>query len=190
MSGSWIISAAGRIYGPYGIEQLRAFAEEGRLARQSLVAHPGETEFRRASDDPELADFFAPPRSEPDTDIVRGMRREPSAGFGRSDEGSRTDGPSHFVIIADLKSGSIARLEETIATLGHSFAILPQAWLLSSHETVNAVRNLLTPQLGKLDVLFVVDAGNNKAAWFNFGPEADARIRKLWRSEPKLRAAS
>jgi hypothetical protein len=118
------------------------------------------------------------------------MRREPSAGFGRSDEGSRTDGPSHFVIIADLKSGSIARLEETIATLGHSFAILPQAWLLSSHETVNAVRNLLTPQLGKLDMLFVVDAGNNKAAWFNFGPEADARIRKLWRSEPKLRAAS
>ena len=59
-----------------------------------------------------------------------------------------------------------------------------------SSQTVNTVRNTLTPQLGKLDMLFVVNASNNKAAWFNFGPEADARIRKLWQSEPKLRAAS
>jgi len=190
MSGSWIISAAGRTYGPYAKEQLRAFAGEGRLARQSMVARTGETEFRKVSDEPELADLFDMPKSERDADIVRSLRREPSAGFGRSDESSRTAEPSHFVIVADLKSGSIARLEETIATLGHSFAILPQVWLLSSHETANTVRNTLTPQLGKLDVLFVVDARNNKAAWFNFGPEADARIRRLWRSEPKFRAAS
>jgi hypothetical protein len=39
-------------------------------------------------------------------------------------------------------------------------------------------------------VLFVADASNDKAAWFNFGPEADARIRKLWRAESRLRAAS
>jgi hypothetical protein len=190
MSGSWIISAGGRTFGPYEKAQLRAFAAEGRLARQSMVAHAGETEFRKASDDPELTDLFELPKPEQDADIVRSLRREPTIGFGRSDENSRAEGPSHFVIIADLKSGSIARLEETIATLGHSFAILPQAWLLSSNETVNTIRNTLTPQLGKLDMLFVVDARNNKAAWFNFGPEADARIRRLWRSEPKLRAAS
>ncbi|HEX4157822.1 MAG TPA: DUF4339 domain-containing protein [Rhizomicrobium sp.] len=190
MTGSWIISAGGRTYGPFGIEQLRAFAGEGRLARQSLVARAGETEFHKAGDEPELADIFAPPASDHDADVVRSLRREPSAGFGRNDEGARSEGPCHFVIIADMKSGSIARLEETIATLGHSVAILPQTWLLSSRETVNAIRNVLTPQLGKLDMLFVVDAGNDKAAWFNFGPEADARIRKLWRSEPKLRAAS
>jgi hypothetical protein len=95
-----------------------------------------------------------------------------------------------MLIVADLKSGSIAKLEEEIATFGQSVAILPQAWLLASESSVNAVRNRLVQQLGKLDVLFVADASNDKAAWFNFGPEADARIRRIWRSEPKLRAAS
>jgi hypothetical protein len=45
---------------------------------------------------------------------------------------------------------------------------------------VNAIRNQLVQQLGKLDVLFVVDATRDKAAWFNFGPEADSRIRRNW----------
>ena len=49
---------------------------------------------------------------------------------------------------------------------------------------VNAVRNLLVQQLSKLDVLFVVDATHNKAAWFNFGPEADSRIRRIWTKTP------
>jgi hypothetical protein len=26
----------------------------------------------------------------------------------------------------------------------------------------------------------VVDASRGKAAWFNFGPEADVRIRRVW----------
>jgi hypothetical protein len=34
--------------------------------------------------------------------------------------------------------------------------------------------------LGKIDTLFVIDATRNKATWFNFGPEADARIRRVW----------
>jgi hypothetical protein len=29
-------------------------------------------------------------------------------------------------------------------------------------------------------MLFVVDATRDRAAWFNFGPEADTRIRRLW----------
>lgn len=35
-------------------------------------------------------------------------------------------------------------------------------------------------KLGKIDTLFVVDATRNKATWFNFGPEAEARIRRVW----------
>ena len=42
------------------------------------------------------------------------------------------------------------------------------------------MRNALVRKLGKLDTLFIVDAGRDKAAWFNFGPEADTRIRKIW----------
>ena len=34
--------------------------------------------------------------------------------------------------------------------------------------------------MGKIDTLFIVDAAHDKAAWFNFGPETDTRIRKMW----------
>ena len=99
--------------------------------------------------------------------------------FGRSkDEGSGE--PAHIVVIADMKSRSIVGLEEEIYRLGQACPLLPQIWLLRTDQSVNAVRNHLVQQLGKLDVLFVVDATNNKAAWFNFGPEAEARIRRIW----------
>lgn len=187
MTGSWTISVAGQIYGPYSTEQMRGFAAEGRLARQSLVAPTGSTEFGRAVEQPELAPIFQPSVARSDGAVAQPMQREAKE-FGRADAG---DGEiSHMLIVADLKSSSIAKLEEEIAALGHSVAILPQAWLLTCAASVNAVRNRLVQQLGKLDVLFVADASNDKAAWFNFGPEVDARIRKIWRSEPRLRAAS
>jgi len=187
VTGSWTISVAGQIYGPYSTQEMRAFAAEGRLARQSLVAPAGETEFRRAAEQAELAPIFQPSVATGDGALAQPLQREPKE-FGRAESGGGEH--SHMLIVADLKSGSITKLEEEIATFGQSVAILPQAWLLTSAASVNTVRNRLVQQLGKLDVLFVADASNNKAAWFNFGPEADARIRKLWRSEPRLRAAS
>ncbi|HLY07510.1 MAG TPA: DUF4339 domain-containing protein [Rhizomicrobium sp.] len=187
MTGSWTISVAGQIYGPYSTEQMRAFAAEGRLARQSLVAPAGKTEYGHAVDQPELAPIFQPSMARNEGAVAQPLQRE-TREFGRADPGNGEI--SHMLIVADLKSGSIAKLEEEIAAFGQSIAILPQAWLLTSTASANAVRNRLVQRLGKLDVLFVADASNDKAAWFNFGPEVDARIRKIWRSEPKLRAAS
>ena len=42
------------------------------------------------------------------------------------------------------------------------------------------MRTALIQKLGKSDTLFIVDSVNDKAAWFNYGPEPDARVRKLW----------
>lgn len=187
MTGSWTISVAGQIYGPYSTEQMRAFAAEGRLARQSLVAPVGQTEFGRAAEQQELAPIFQPSMARNEGAVAQPLQREVKE-FGRADSGYGE--VSHMLIVADLKSGSVARLEEEIATFGQSIAILPQAWLLASAASANVVRNRLVQQLGKLDVLFVADASNDKAAWFNFGPEADARIRRIWRSESRFRAAS
>jgi hypothetical protein len=98
--------------------------------------------------------------------------------FGRSESesGERT----HFVIIADMKSRSIAGLEEEIFNLGPAYRFMPQSWILSSDISVNAVRQALVQKLGKLDTLFIVDTAHDKAAWFNFGPETDARVRRMW----------
>lgn len=186
MTGSWTINVAGQVYGPYSTEQMRTFAAEGRLARQSLVAPAGETNFGRAVEQPELAPIFQPSVTGSEGAVAHQLQRAPRD-FGRAEAG---DGQiSHILIVADLKSGSIAKLEEQIAALGQSVAILPQGWLLASTASANAVRNQLVQQLGKLDVLFVADASNDKVAWFNFGPEIDARIRRIWYTAPKLRAA-
>jgi len=164
---------------------MAAFAAEGRLAPQSLIARSNEGNFRPAGEEPALAAFFTPVPSAPMTaEPASRADAKPAGMFGRSkDEGSGE--PSHIVVIADMKSRSIDGLEEEIFKLGPAFAFLPQAWLLSTDLSVNAIRNQLVQQLGKLDVLFVVDATRDKAAWFNFGPEADARIRRNWARTPE-----
>ena len=53
---------------------------------------------------------------------------------------------------------------------------------------VNLTQSLVQ-KLGKIDTLFIVDAAHDKAAWFNFGPENDARVRRMWTREPAARKA-
>jgi hypothetical protein len=102
--------------------------------------------------------------------------------FGREGD-AKTGERARFVVIADMKSRSIQGLEDELHKLGQAHAMFPQVWLLVSELSVTTVRNQLIQQLGKLDTLFVVDSTHDKAAWFNFGPEADARIRKMWTKE-------
>jgi hypothetical protein len=103
--------------------------------------------------------------------------------FGRSNDEPGGGQRGRFVVIADMKSRSINGLEEEIFNLGPAYALMPQAWLVTSDLSINALRNQLVQKLGKLDVLFVVDATHNKAAWFNFGPESDSRIRRVWSAQ-------
>ncbi|MGB8365660.1 MAG: GYF domain-containing protein [Rhizomicrobium sp.] len=193
MSASWIVNVGGRAYGPYSDAQMAAFVAEGRLVPQSLIARAGENAFRSASQEPALAMLFAAAPASP-TPEVQTPRSDPGQIFGRNKDETQKNGErAHVVIIADMKSGSISGLEEEIYKLGQAYPLFPQVWLLRTEQSVNTVRNQLVQQLGKLDVLFVVDATNNKAAWFNFGPEADARIRRIWMRGPDpqstLRAA-
>jgi hypothetical protein len=188
MSESWTISVGGRVYGPYSLEQMRGFHAEGRLADHSLVARAGEDQFHAASEDSELVLFFQPaqpqqqaaPAAQPETPATPhrfGADTEPS--------GERT----HYVIIADMKSRSITGLEEEIFNLGPAHRFMPQAWVLSSEVGINTIRHALVQKLGKIDTLFIVDAAHDKAAWFNFGPENDARVRRMWTREPAARKA-
>ena len=49
---------------------------------------------------------------------------------------------------------------------------------------LNTIRHALMQKLGKLDTIFVVDTIHDRAAWFNFGPEADIRVRRMWSRTP------
>lgn len=188
MSDYWIVSVSDRAYGPYTTEQMQSFAAEGRLAAASLIARAGETTFRAAGEEPQFSDLFQPSKMAPMARAESMQPNEPAAiqKFGRSDTDGKPGDRARFIIITDMKSRSIQGVEEEIHKMGSAYSLMPQVWLLMSELSVNAVRNLLTPQLGKLDVLFVLDATHDKAAWFNFGPEADTRIRKLWIKEQPI----
>jgi hypothetical protein len=191
MSDTWTISANGLTYGPYTAAQMRAFAAEGRLAPHSLVAREGEDQFHPASADSELAAMFRPAAPTPATRPVFFTADGDAAqsNFGRSEDdkaGERT----HYVIVADMKSRSISGLEEEIFNFGPAYPIMPQGWILCSEMSINEIRNTLVKKLGKLDTLFVVDATHDKAAWFNFGPEAESRIRRIWQKALELAAQS
>jgi len=91
--------------------------------------------------------------------------------------------PAHFAVIIDQKSqGAAYNIEGAINSLGQSYRLTNNVWIISTEQTVSAVRNRLVQELGKTDSLFVIDASRGKAAWFNFGPEADVRIRRVWKS--------
>jgi hypothetical protein len=170
---------------------MQAFAAEGRLAPHSLIARSGENEYRPALEDVDLALLF---QQQPAPAPVPSPQPEERSGgpssFGRQDKetvGER----SHFIIAADMKSRSIAGLEEEIFNLGPAVQIVPQAWILSSDLSLAAIRSALVQKLGKIDLLFIADATHNKAAWFNFGPESEARIRRVWTKVPEsIRKAS
>ena len=188
MADSWFISVQDRSYGPYSEAQMESFVGEGRLAPYSLVARAGETQFRPAGEEAALSSLFtvtAVPAA-----IAAPMAPQEHAAaqaFGRHDEqpaGER----SHVIIIADMKSRSITGLEEEIYNLGPAHPILPQVWLVAADLPVTAIRNLLVQKLGKLDMIFIIDATHDKASWFNFGPESDIRIRRIW-SKASLEAA-
>ena len=177
-----------RVYGPYSAKQMQAFHAEGRLATHSLVARAGEEQFHPAGEDAELAPLFgivaeaAPAQPEPQAD-VQPATPEPHR-FGREPEQGVAE-RSRFVIISDMKSGSISALDDEIHNLGHAYRFMPQSWVLTSEASLNTIRHALMQKLGKLDTIFIVDTIHDRAAWFNFGPEADIRVRRMWARTPE-----
>ncbi len=193
MSDTWTISVSGRSYGPYTEAQMQAFVAEGRLAPQSLVARADENQYRAASEDAVLAALFRPASAAPaqpakPAQFFTAEGNEDIQSFSRQEEDAPAGHRTHFIIVADMKSRSISGLEEEIFNLGPAIPIMPQAWLLASDMAINAIRQLLVQKLGKLDMLFIADATHDKAAWFNFGPEQDSRIRRIWQKTPDMTA--
>jgi len=188
MSSTWTISVGGRSYGPYTLEQMIAFQSEGRLAPHSMVAREGEEQFHHASEDAQLSQLF--PSAAASTSAARPAASpaaqhadSPTARFGRDARATATGERNRYIVLSDMKSGSISALEEEIFNFGLAYRFLPQAWILSSEVSLNTIRSELIQKLGKLDILIVIDTTNDKAAWFNFGPEADTKMRRLWQRE-------
>jgi hypothetical protein len=186
MIGAWTINVSGRVYGPFSSERMRGFVNEGRLAPHSLVAREGSADWHEARHEPEFSEVFshrgtpvmatAEVKSAPAP--VQQLAPQVSQANGASALADQA--PAHFAIIVDQKSQAI-NLESAIGSLGPCYRLTQNVWIVSTDQSVSTVRNRLVQELGKADSLFVVDASRGKAAWFNFGPEADVRIRRVWK---------
>jgi hypothetical protein len=186
MASTWTIKANERCYGPYTLEQMRLFATEGRLAPHSLVAADNTDRFAPAHEYEELAALFHPAAPVPQRPVFFTAEGDLGAAYAVREPEPVLQ--SRFVIIAEMKSRSIAGLEQEIQRCGQAIQLMPQAWLLASEMTINALRNTLIQRLGRIDMLFIADATHNKAAWFNYGPENDARIRRVWQEAQRQQA--
>ncbi|HMI97638.1 MAG TPA: DUF4339 domain-containing protein [Micropepsaceae bacterium] len=181
MTIAWTINVDGRVYGPYSAERLRSFASEGRLAPTSLIALEGASEWREAREEPEFCDLFTPvPKETPHVSTPVAVPKPAPTPLAAVNVDVPEGKLAQFAIVIDVKSHSSGDLEQAIASLGSAHRLVHNVWILSTTQTVSAVRNRLVPELGKSDSLFVVDASRGKAAWFNFGPDADVRIRRVW----------
>ncbi len=204
MIGAWTINVSGRVYGPFTSERMRAFVGEGRLAPHSLVAREGTTDWHEARDEPEFSDTFAqrtaqtvaepadtnPAAVAPAPQQAPAQQATPApqptiAPQAPAHVANRAPSAepviAHFAVILDQKAQAAAsNLEEAINSLGLSYRLTTNVWIISTEQSVSAVRNRLVQELGKANSLFVIDASRGKAAWFNFGPEADVRIRRVW----------
>lgn len=166
------MNAGGRIYGPFTNERMKAFVSEARLVRSSLVAPEGSQDWKPAGETPELAPFFVkPPLYTSDGALAAGIAVE---------EHPET-GASLFAVVVDQKSSAVAAIDKEIANFGESYRLLPNVWIIAGEQSVGAIRNRLFQVVGKTDAFFVIDATRGKASWSNFGPEADAHIRNVWK---------
>jgi hypothetical protein len=181
MTDAWMINVGDRIYGPFPFERMRSFAIEGRLAANSLIAAEGSVAWREAREEPQFRDVF--------TSAREGAAEAPPRPSSRASDLPATTLPNadlpkghvaQFAIVFDMKSHASEGVEQAILALGPAHRLLPNVWIVATDQTIKAVRNRLLPELGKSDSLFVVDASRGKASWFNFGPDADVHIRKIW----------
>lgn len=161
---SWFVKVDGRVYGPYTGAQMRAFVGEGRIAGHSVVSQSREEGWESAS---EVAQFKA---------WLDEARRTP---------GSKRPAPTdartaNFVVVATLSDDSRTGFEAALKDFGDAESIAPGVWLLRAPSTAATLRNELSHLLARDDRLIVVDASRDRTAWFNFGREADQRIRELW----------
>jgi len=165
LSSRWRINVSGRVYGPYTGHQLKAFAQEGRIAPHSIVQAGEQGPWITAIDDPVLGQLFVQRQA--------AVQAQPAAAAETTH--------ANFVIIADIRSRSSVPFEAALARQGEGYRLNPLVWLLHSDRSAGTLRNELVPHLGQSDTLLIVDATRSRTAWFNLGPEPDAKIRKVWK---------
>jgi hypothetical protein len=157
----WWVQVRGHVYGPYTIEQLAAFVEEGRIRPATRVSDSpskGWIEARR------VEALMAPLRA----------ASEPAVEPQTVQEGANV-----FVHV-EIVSGAWPAFMAALESMGSICHLAPGLLLVRTRFAAGVIRNTLSQTLERGDRFVVIDATRDRFAWFNLGPETDARIREVW----------
>lgn len=187
----WFVQAAGRVWGPYRPDRLKAFVEEGRITPASLIGSAREGPFRPAGQQaapvsalppPAKPAANPPPKARARRAKPKALSREPPAAADRSPAIAKPAAAASrsLVVWADLASLGPARFEALLAEQGAFAGIRPGVWLLRTQADAAALRNCLSRRLSGDDALLVIDAPFDHAAWFNLDGAAEDNLRRLW----------
>lgn len=180
LNGVWRINVSGQVYGPYTGHQIKAFAIEGRIAPHSIVQAGEQGPWITAIDDPVLGQLFVQ-KQLPAAQAMAQPRTRAAAADGAQPAAAAEFATANFVIVADIRSRASGPFEAAISKMGDHYRLNPLVWLIHTDRTAGAIRNELVQHLGQNDTLFIIDATRGKTAWFNLGPEPDAKIRRVWK---------
>lgn len=171
---NWCIKVAQRVYGPYTPDQMAAFAVEGRLSRQSLVAPAGGKTWREARQYPAISTLLENGPKPGTRTFGRQHTAEPSG------QAAAEGAAANFVVVFDVVSGAASRLAHVLSSLGPAFRLTDNVWTVSSTQSALGVKNAVAPHLELREPLFVIDCSRGRTAWQNFAPETHSKLTKAW----------
>lgn len=160
-AAKWWVRVREGVYGPYSLEQLSAFASEGRIRPSTKVSNQrGDgvwVEARRV---------IGLLSAEPD------QPRAPAAA-------------ANVFVYAEIMSGAWTGFTAALESMGAVCDIAPGFWLLRTRHSAGVIRNALSQTLERGDRFVVIDASRDRLAWFNFGMDVDVRLASVWNAPPR-----
>jgi len=156
-TAKWWVQVRGKAFGPYPLDQMARFVAEGRVRPTTPVADCREGPWNQARR--VLA--------------LRGLRAPAAGGDAQTEV-------ANVFVHAEIVSYSWNAFMAALHTMGAVCEMAPGLWLLRTRFSAGVIRNTLSQTLEGRDRFVVIDATRDRLAWFNFGPEIDSRIGKIW----------
>jgi hypothetical protein len=183
LSQNWYVKAKGKVYGPYSVQRMFQFVDEGRLKAHTEIGLSNDGPFYAAQSfdvfvrgdhalEAELveaveAHFSNPAPSQP---VTPTSIENPHGASGLPGE--------VFVFIKgdDLDHDAVTT---KLVRFGPHIRADEDMYLVKTAAQANQLRNALSRDLPRDACLIIIQGGRETTAWFNLGHEADARIRQF-----------
>jgi GYF domain 2 len=156
-AGDWWVEVHGKSYGPYTLAQLSRFVTEGRVRPNTRICNGADGAWIEARG-------------------VIGLTG-PAPKHAANDSAPQA---ANVFVCAEIRSGAQYEFLAALESMGSICELGGGLWLVRTKYSAGILRNALSQTLVAGDRFVVIDATRDRVAWFNLGPEVDARVSQVW----------